>query len=321
MNSNSTADLVMFPGQGSQRPGMATHLLERHAAARRVFDHADAVLGMPLSELCTTGTAEELAATDITQPAIIATSLATWQVLREAGCEPGAVTGHSLGEYAALVAAGVLTPESALRLVRVRGRLMAEVGRQRPGAMAAVLGLPAEQVVEVCEQAREFGLVEVANFNEPMQTVLSGEAAAVEAAGRAALLEGAEKVVALKVGAPFHCSLMSGIEEEFAAELAGHPFADPVLPVISSVTGDLVHSGEQARELLRRQLSGPVRWVDVVGRAARLPVATHIEVGPGRVLNGLVRRTDPDARVASTGDERRLGALLDALPSAAPVPA
>ncbi|MFD0354806.1 ACP S-malonyltransferase [Streptomyces sp. NPDC127110] len=320
MNSNSSADLVMFPGQGSQRAGMATHLLERYSAARRVFDEADAVLGMPLSEICTTGTAEELAATDITQPAILATSLATWQVLREAGCAPGAVAGHSLGEYAALVAAEVLTPESALRLVQVRGRLMAEVGRKQPGAMAAVLGLSAEQVVRICEQARETGLVEVANFNEPTQTVLSGEAAAVEAAGRAALLEGAEKVVALKVGAPFHCSLMSAIEEEFAGELAGHSFADPVLPVISSVTGDHVRSGEQARELLRRQLSGPVRWVDVVRRAGGLPTETYIEVGPGRVLNGLVRRTDPDARVASTGDERRLGALVGTLSAAVPVP-
>ncbi|TLS47340.1 ACP S-malonyltransferase [Streptomyces montanus] len=321
MNSNSSADLVMFPGQGSQRAGMAGHLLERHPAARQVFTAADAALGIPLSALCTTGTAEELAATDITQPAILATSLATWQVLREAGCAPDAVAGHSLGEYAALVAAGVLKPESALRLVQVRGRLMAEVARQRPGAMAAVLGLAAEQVIQICDQAGQTGLVEVANFNEPLQTVLSGEAEAVEAAGRAALAAGAEKVVALKVGAPFHCSLMNAIEGEFAAELDAHTFADPVLPVISSVTGDYLRDGEHARELLRRQLSGPVRWVDVVRRAQQLPVETYTEVGPGRVLSGLVRRTDPDARVRSSGDERRLGSLVDVFAPAAPVPA
>ncbi|MEU7049013.1 ACP S-malonyltransferase [Streptomyces eurythermus] len=318
MNSNSAADLAMFPGQGAQRTAMATHLLERYPVAREVFDQADAALGMGLTELCTTGTAEQLAATDITQPAVFVTSLATWRVLREAGYAPSAVAGHSLGEYAALVAAGVLSAESALHLVRVRGRLMAEVAERRPGAMAAVVGLPAGEVIRICEQARATGLVEVANFNEPLQTVLSGEASAVREAGRAARAAGAEKVVELKVGAPFHCSLMSAIENEFARELAGHSFTDPVLPVISSVTGDYLRDGAQARELLRRQLSGPVRWVDVVLRAGELPVETYTEVGPGRVLNGLVRRTDPDARVRSTGDERRLGALVDAL---SPVPA
>lgn len=304
-----TGCLAMFPGQGSQRPGMAGHLLDAHASARQTFARADEILGLPLSRICVSGSAAELGRTEITQPAIAVTSLATWAVLREAGYRPAATAGHSLGEYPALVAAGVLSLESALELVRLRGRLMGDVAREVPGAMAAVLGLPADQVLAACDSAEGFGLVQVANYNEPLQTVVSGHARAVEEAGRAALDAGADRVVPLDVGAPFHCSLMRAVEEEFTEALAARPFADPVLPVISSVTGAYVRSGEEARELLRRQLTGPVRWVEVLRTAARHPVSAYTEIGPGRVLSGLARRTLDEVRTRSTGDPRRLTAL------------
>ncbi|MET7727079.1 ACP S-malonyltransferase [Streptomyces mirabilis] len=310
-DGTTTGCLAMFPGQGSQRPGMAKHLLDAHPSARQLFARADEILGLPLSQICASGTAAELARTEITQPAIATTSLAVWELLRSAGYRPAVTAGHSLGEYPALVAAGVLSLESALKLVRLRGQLMGEVAREVPGAMAAVLGLPAQKVLAACgsTEGLGLGLVQVANYNEPLQTVISGHAYAVEVAGKAALAAGADQVVPLDVGAPFHCSLMAPVEEEFAEALAAHPFADPVLPVISSVTGTYVGSGEEARELLRRQLTGPVRWVEVLRTAARHPVDAYTEIGPGRVLSGLARRTLGEARTRSTGDPRRLTAL------------
>jgi [acyl-carrier-protein] S-malonyltransferase len=292
---------------------MAKHLLDEYPSARRLFATAEEILGLPLSTLCVTGTAEELSRTEITQPAIATTSLAIWELLRSAGYSPAAVAGHSLGEYPALVAAGTLSLESALELVRLRGRLMGEVAREVPGAMAAVLGLPSDAVQAACDGAASAGLVQVANYNEPLQTVISGHADAVEAAGRAALDAGAEKVVRLDVSAPFHCALMSAVEEEFTGALAAQPFADPVLPVISSVTGAYIDSGAQARELLRRQLTGPVRWVEVLRTAAAHPVTAYTEIGPGRVLSGLARRTLGDVESRSTGDPRRLTAFVGAL--------
>lgn len=307
--------LAMFPGQGSQRPGMARHLLDTYPSARDLFARADEILDLPLSRICASGTAAELARTEITQPAVAATSLVVWELLHDAGYHPAAAAGHSLGEYPALVAAGVLSLESALQLVQLRGRLMGKVAREVPGAMAAVLGLTADQVQAACSTAEGLGLVQVANYNDPLQTVISGHAHAVEVAGRSALEAGADKVVPLDVGAPFHCSLMSAVEEEFTEALAAHPFADPVLPVISSVTGTYIGSGEEARELLRRQLTSPVHWVEVLRTAARHPVGAYTEIGPGRVLSGLARRTLGEARTRSTGDPRRLTALYGELAS------
>jgi [acyl-carrier-protein] S-malonyltransferase len=309
----TTGCLAMFPGQGSQRPGMAQHLLDTYPSARRLFAEADEILGRPLSQICVTGSAAELARTEITQPAIAATSLAVWELLWAEGYRPAATAGHSLGEYPALVAGGVLSLESALELVQLRGRLMGDVAREVPGAMAAVLGLPADQVREACTSTAGIGLVQVANYNEPLQTVISGHAHAVEVAGKTALDAGADQVVPLKVGAPFHCSLMTAVEEEFTEALAAQPFADPVLPVISSVTGTYVRSGEEARELLRRQLTGPVRWVEVLRTAAQRPVGAYTEIGPGRVLSGLARRTLGEVRTRSTGDPRRLTKVYGSL--------
>ncbi|GGJ51325.1 ACP S-malonyltransferase [Streptomyces brasiliensis] len=319
----SDNQFTMFPGQGSQRAGMASHLLREHPrTAGRVLEQAQEASGLPLSDLCTTAADGELAPTEIAQPAIVATSLATYQVLhREAGFVPAAVAGHSLGEYTALVVAGVLDADDALRLVRRRGELMAGVSRRVAGAMAAVIGLPPAQIEEICAATAGAGVVEVANYNEAGQTVISGQRAAVEEAVRLAGAAGAERTVPLKVSAPFHCSLMHVIEDEFAAELEQVAFGEPALPVFSSVTGARVRDGAHARDLLRRQLAGPVRWVDVLDAAAAFGADGYLEVGPGRVLSGFAKRTVPDARVRSTNDARRITTLLRDLRQDAAAPA
>jgi [acyl-carrier-protein] S-malonyltransferase len=312
----------MFPGQGSQRVSMASHLVQEYPlVAGRVLAEADEVLGLPLAELCTTGDVAELARTEITQPAILATSLAVLEVLcQEGGFIPSAVAGHSLGEYTALVAARVLTTADALRLVRRRGELMAEVSKRIPGAMAAIMGLGADRVEELCVGGTGDHVVEVANYNELGQTVVSGTREAVVDVARRALEAGAERTVLLNVGAPFHCSLMRGIEDEFAAELARYPFAEPSLTVLSSVTGRTVDSADEARDLLRRQLSAPVCWVDVLAAAQQRGITDYIEVGPGRVLSGFANRTVTNASVRSTNDARRVATLLRGHPQAPVVP-
>ncbi|GHH96127.1 malonyl CoA-acyl carrier protein transacylase [Streptomyces capillispiralis] len=304
--------LSMFPGQGSQRARMAGHLTHDHPrTAGRVLAEATDVLGLPLTELCTTADAAALEPTEIAQPAILATSLAVLAVLREeAGHLPSVVAGHSLGEYTALVAAGVLSPADALRLVRRRGELMAAVSRRVSGAMTAVMGLAPRHIEAICARSAPLGRVEVANYNERGQTVVSGERAAVAEAARLAEEAGAERTVPLKVSAPFHCSLMREIEDEFGAELERCRFADPDVLVLSSVSGGPVRDGAHARELLRRQLVGPVRWVDVLDAARAHGVTAYVEIGPGRVLSGFAHRTVPDATVRSTNDARRLGALV-----------
>jgi [acyl-carrier-protein] S-malonyltransferase len=300
--------LFMCPGQGSQRPGMAADLLQRWPSlAGPVFALADEVLGWSVTDLCVRGSAEDLRATDVTQPAVLVTSLATLAVLRAGGLEPVAVAGHSLGEFAALAAAGVLSAESALVLVGRRGELMAAVGARVPGAMSAVIGLPAERVEALC--VAEAG-AEVANYNDPAQTVVSGYADAVARVGAAAVEAGAERVVPLAVSAPFHCSLMAAVADEFDAELARHEFADPAVPVLSAVDADWVRTGAGARALLRRQLTGPVRWVQTLRRAAQAGPDTLIEVGPGRVLTGFAKRTTPDLPAYGSGGGRAIETLL-----------
>jgi [acyl-carrier-protein] S-malonyltransferase len=300
--------LAMCPGQGSQRPGMAAELLDRYpAVAGPVFALAEDVLALPLRRLCVSGTAGELLRTDVTQPAVVATSLAVLAVLADHGFVPAAVAGHSLGEYTALCAAGVLTAESALRLVRRRGELMAEVGDRVPGAMLAVIGLPAETVERLCVAVDG---AEVANYNDPAQTVVSGLRESVERVASDALAAGAERAVALRVGAPFHCSLMADIEAEFSAELDRHEFAQPRLPVLSAVTASYVKSAALTRKLLRRQLTGPVRWVDTVRLAAACDVDAVVETGPGRVLAGFAKRIVPELPVYGTGNARAIESLL-----------
>ncbi|MFG2718819.1 ACP S-malonyltransferase [Streptomyces sp. NPDC048416] len=306
----------VFPGQGSQKVGMGLDAIGlRPDLIDTYYRTADEILGLPLATLCWEGPEESLRDTSVTQPAVFLTSLVTLDVLRERGVRPAVVAGHSLGEYTALVCAGVLDWTDALRLVRRRGELMAAVNAHVPGAMAAVLGLDLPRVEEICSEVRsETGrTVEVANDNEPGQIVVSGTAPAVELVMRAAESAGARKAVALRVGAPFHCSLMAGIEEEFAAELAGVEFHDPQVPVVSTVTADHVRTAADAVACLRRQLVGRVHWTGAVRGMAAAGVDAFVEVGPGRVLGGLCRRITPEIPVHATDDAARLAKTLTAL--------
>ncbi|OLF15013.1 ACP S-malonyltransferase [Actinophytocola xanthii] len=301
----------MFPGQGSQRAGMAAHLLARYPdLTRPVFEFADETAGFALTQLCVDGGKQDLTRTDVTQLAVFATSLATWSVLTAHRYRPAAVAGHSLGELTALAAAGVLTIPAAFALVRRRGELMARVAERTSGAMVAVVGLDATTVEKLCADTRVPGVVEVANFNDFRQTVVSGHREAVTDLARACTAAGADKVVQLEVGAPFHCSLMAEIDDEFASALGACSFAPPSIPVISSVTGARLSIGEEAKSSLRRQLAGPVRWVDVLRTADEAGWTRFTEIGPGRVLTGFARSTFPDYPVRSTGDERRIEAVI-----------
>lgn len=313
----------VFPGQGSQRVGMGGDLATAYPELVDTFYRpADEILDLPLSRLCWEGPAESLRDTSITQPAVFLTSLCTWQVLRRRGVTPAVVAGHSLGEYMALVSVGVLDWTDALRLVRLRGQLMAGVNERTPGAMAAILGLGLARVEEICAQAvAETGqVVEIANDNEPTQVVVSGQVKAVEWAMDAARDAGAKRAKALEVGAPFHCSMMGEIEERFAAALADVDFRDPNGAMVSSVTAEAVTSGAEAERALRRQLTGRVRWTGTVTRMAAMGVDSFVEVGPGKVLGGLCRRIEPRARTYSTHDARQLDTTRDALTAAPSTP-
>jgi len=304
---------VLFPGQGAQKVGMGRDFAERYPALLdRYFRPADEILGFGLTELCFNGPDERLVETQNTQPAIFLVSMAVLDVLRAEGIVPEAVAGHSLGEYSALVCAGTLRFEDALRLVRRRGELMAEVNARTPGAMAAVMGLPPERVDAVCRATREVGagVVEPANYNTPEQTVISGERAAVERASAAAKEAGAGRVIPLQVGAPFHCSLMSELADEFAAELDRYEFRDPQIPVVANATGDWVRTAAEVKEALRRQVAGPVRWVDSMRRLADAGCDTFIESGPGRALTGMSLKINPALAAYGAEDSRRLETTL-----------
>jgi [acyl-carrier-protein] S-malonyltransferase len=302
----------LFPGQGSQKVGMGKDLVESHPHLRDVFARADEVLGLELTRLCFEGPEAELVQTQNTQPAIFLVSMAILDVLRKAGVAPEAAAGHSLGEYGALVSAGVLGLEDALKLVRRRGELMAAVNARTPGAMAAVIGLAGDAVDEACRKAAAEGLgvVEPANYNSPSQTVISGQEKAVERAMALAEQAGAAKVVRLQVGAPFHCSLMNALQEEFAAELERYTFRDPRFPVVANVTGDYVRTAAEVKDALRRQVAGAVRWTDSVRRRAADGFHTYVEVGPGRTLVGLQRQIQPGSTGHVTGDSKSLETFL-----------
>ncbi|WP_455361656.1 ACP S-malonyltransferase [Streptomyces sp. SYSU K21746] len=306
----------LFPGQGSQRPGMGRDLVERHPElAERYYRPADDLLGLELSKLCFEGSAEDLLPTEITQPAVFLTSIAVLDILRGHGITPSVAAGHSLGEYAALVCADVLDWEDALRLVRRRGELMARVNERTPGAMAAVIGLPAERVEALCARLSERGggIVEIANDNDPAQQVVSGEREAVRELAAAAKSLGAERTVMLNVGAPFHCSLMHELEEEFTAELETVAFRNPRLPVLANVTAAEIRTADQAREGLRRQLAGAVRWTETLRAIGARGVRAVVEAGPGRVLSGFCRNTLPEVERYPAGEARRIDRLLNSL--------
>jgi [acyl-carrier-protein] S-malonyltransferase len=305
----------LFPGQGSQSVGMGRALAGRFSTAAATFAEADEALGVSLSRLIFEGPEEELRLTENTQPAILTVSVAAWRVLGEHGVKPALAAGHSLGEWSAHVAAGTLSFTHAVRAVRARGHAMQLAVPAGQGAMAAILALPSDQVAEACrEAAAETGLVvSAANLNSPTQTVISGALAAVERASAIAKAKGARRAVMLPVSAPFHCALMQPAQEEVARVLAAITLADPAVPVAANVTGLLLTSAEAARDALISQVTGTVRWVDCM-RTLIAAGATHfVEVGPGKVLCGLLKQIDPAQPSLNVEDPASLEAALAAL--------
>ena len=309
---------LVFPGQGSQEVGMGSDVYHESAAARAVFDAADHALGFELSRLCFEGPEDDLRRTENQQPAILTTSIALLRALEDqVKVAPAFVAGHSLGEYSALVASGALPFDAAVSLVHARGRFMQEAVPEGRGAMAAVMGLAPEAVVEVCSQtAADTGhAVEPANFNSPQQTVIAGEAAAVEAACAAAMDRGAKRTVPLPVSAPFHCSLMAPAAERLAAALSGVAFGDPDPPVVTNVEAEPNARGDRVAELLAQQVTAPVRFSESVARLRELGVDRFVEVGPGRVLSGLIARIERRTRRAGLSSLADFGDVSDLIES------
>lgn len=288
----------VFPGQGSQKVGMGKALAEAFPECRAVYDEADTALGEPLSRLCFEGPEDRLVLTENTQPAILTVSVAAARLLEARGIRPHFVAGHSLGEYSAHVAAGTFAFADAVRIVRRRGQYMQEAVPVGTGAMAAVLGLDRDAVAAACAEAAEGEVVAPANLNAPGQVVIAGTAAAVDRAAARARALGARRVIRLPVSAPFHCALMRPAEERLAPELRALAVSAPRVPVVANVDAEPKTSGPAAIDALVRQVSAPVRWEDVVGRLASAGVRAYVEVGPGAVLSGLVRKIQRDARVA-----------------------
>ena len=302
---------LLFPGQGSQKVGMGLDLAESFPAARAVFDEADAALGFPLSKLCFEGPEEDLKLTENTQPAILTCSVAVLAVLRERGrASADFVAGHSLGEYSALVAAGAIGFQYAVRLVKKRGRYMQEAVPAGEGAMAALLGMEPAKVMEVCEQAAEGQIVSPANMNSPAQVVIAGHTAAVERAVELAKAAGALKAVMLPVSAPFHCALMRPAQERLAADLDAIEFRDLQIPLVNNAGAKIIRTGAEAREGLKEQVPSPVRWEESIRLLAAEGVEDFLEVGPGRVLTGLLRGIDRALKGQAVSDVASLEKAL-----------
>ena len=299
----------VFPGQGSQAAGMGRELAESFAAARQIFEQADQALDFPISKLCFEGPAEDLKLTENTQPALLTCSLATLAVLRERGIEADYVAGHSLGEYSALVAGGSLRFEDAVRLVRKRGRYMQEAVPAGVGAMAALLGLAGGEIGAICAAAANGEVVSAANFNAPGQVVIAGHAGAVSRAVELAKTRGARRAVLLPVSAPFHCALMKPAQERLAGDLDKVEFKDLTIPLVNNYAAREIRSGEQAREGLNEQVPNPVQWEESVRCLAAQGVEHFIEVGPGKVLTGLLKRIDRSLKGSNVEDLKSLETL------------
>ncbi|MGA8161144.1 MAG: ACP S-malonyltransferase [Acidobacteriaceae bacterium] len=305
----------LFPGQNSQYAGMGRDLAENFPVARETFDEADAALGFSISKLCFDGPEDQLKLTEFQQPAICTVSVAALRVLAEKGIEPVFVAGHSLGEYAANVAAGSLRFEDAVRIVRQRGKFMQEAVPQGQGAMAAVLGLSSEETARACDEAaaETQNIVSAANFNSLEQTVISGEAPSVERAAELCKERGAKRVVMLQVSAPFHCALMQPAQDRLAELLRATEFSTPKIPVAVNVDATLVTEPDHLREALIRQVTGTVRWVESVRLLIAQGPTAFVEVGPGKVLSGLMRQIDRGPTCVNVEDSKSLEKALTSL--------
>jgi [acyl-carrier-protein] S-malonyltransferase len=303
----------LFPGQGSQKVGMGAELREASPGRfDRYLDLADEASGLPVRQTSLEGPAELLTRTDVAQPALFALSLAVAEAASELGLSPDYVAGHSLGEYTAAVAAGALPLEQGMRLVAKRGRLMADIQSQRPGAMAAVIGLDRDAVEALCASAGDPGAVAPANLNTPQQIVVSGEEAAVERIVELAPGAGAKKAVRLQVGAAFHSRMMEPVQHELAKEMESISWSDPSVPMASNASGQLVTSSEQVRQALIDQIASPVLWVECVKTLVGQNCRTFLELGPGRVLGGLVRQIDGSVDVFAADSPAKLSTFIEA---------
>jgi len=302
----------VFPGQGSQYAGMGKELAESFPAAREVFEEADRALGFSISQLCFSGPEEALKLTENTQPALLTASVAAYRVLEQKGVRPDYVAGHSLGEYSALVAAGALKFADAVRLVRKRGQYMQEAVPSGEGAMAAILGMRPGQVAEICRKAAD-GKVMPANLNSPEQTVISGYASAVKSAVEQASAAGAKRAVMLPVSAPFHSELMRPAQERLQEDLRATEFSSLKIPLVTNVDASVITSGAEAREALIRQVTLPVLWEESIRELIEQGTTTFVEVGPGRVLSGLLRQIDRSVHSLNVEDAKSFQAALDRL--------
>lgn len=303
----------LFPGQGSQAVSMGKDLADHHTVARQTFEEADDALGYKLSQLCFEGPEEKLRLTEITQPAILTSSVAAWRVLHEKGLNPSFVAGHSLGEYTAHVAAGTLGFADAVRTVRNRGKYMQEAVPVGVGAMAAILGMDPEKVIEVCTDVANGEVCEPANINSAEQIVISGNTSAVQRAASLATERGAKRAVMLPVSAPFHCSLMKPAQDLLAVDLQDLTFQKPGVPVACNVDAALLQDGDRSRDALVRQVTGSVKWNQSIQLLIAQGVERFIEVGPGKVLSGLMRQIDRSKSSSNVGDEASLQKTLGSL--------
>jgi len=311
MTENTIA--LIFPGQGSQSVGMGKDLYEKYPLARQTFEEADDALGYKLSSICFEGPEDQLRLTEITQPAILTASIAALRVLETRMPRPAFVAGHSLGEYSAHVAAGTFSFADAVRTVRNRGKYMQEAVPVGVGAMAAILGMSLDKVTAVCHDAAQGEVCEPANINSPEQIVISGNTAAVERAAKLADERGAKRAKLLPVSAPFHCSLMKPAQDRLKTDLDALKLQKPVYPVACNVEASLVADDLRARDTLLRQVTGSVKWEQCVHLLIAQGVQTFIEVGPGKVLCGLMRQIDRSRTCMNAGDDTALTKTLDAL--------
>jgi [acyl-carrier-protein] S-malonyltransferase len=301
----------LFPGQGSQAIGMSKDLAEQYPIARQTFEEADDALGHKLSQLCFEGPEDELRLTEVTQPAILTASVAAWRVVNENGLKPRFVAGHSLGEYSAHVAAGTLSFTDAVRTVRNRGKYMQEAVPIGIGAMAAILGMEFDKVAAVCRDAAGGEVCEPANINSQEQIVISGHTAAVERATKLADERGAKRAKILQVSAPFHCSLMKPAQDRLAADLASITFSKPAVGVVCNVDAALLEDADRSRDALIRQVTGSVKWEQSMRLLIAQGVDTFVELGPGKVLCGLMRQIDRSQKCVNVADEASLQKTLE----------